>query len=205
MGCFHLLAIVNYAVCTLLTYISVQIPVLNSLRYVLRSAISGSCGNSMFNVLEDLPCCFWKCYFLTWILVIRRIKWNYLTARLGKLYAYLLGHLAAWYKLLPKMVQANDVWGQPKVETPQFTPGPACVLMTYIWYNCLNSLTWPEHSYNQNYSCTSCSFILWKQNVFFVTKKWVWEMAPKATWALIFVCTYLSLTYSMFAFQEWAQ
>ena len=53
-GCFHVLAIVNSAAVNIRVHVSFQIIVFVFSRYMHRSRIAGSCGNSTFSFLWNL-------------------------------------------------------------------------------------------------------------------------------------------------------
>ena len=54
MGCFHLFALVNKAAGNSGLQISLQVPAFNSFVCIPRSRISGSSGNSIFNLCTIL-------------------------------------------------------------------------------------------------------------------------------------------------------
>ena len=60
LGCFHVLAIVNSAAINIGVHVSFQIIVLSNYKYMPRSGIAGSYGNSVFNFLRLGHLFFWS-------------------------------------------------------------------------------------------------------------------------------------------------
>ena len=53
--CFHLLALVNNVAINTDVQVSVWVPVFNSFRYIAKSRIAGSHGNSALNFFKERP------------------------------------------------------------------------------------------------------------------------------------------------------
>ena len=53
LGCFHLLVLMNNAAINIYVQVFVLMYILNSLGYIPRSKIAGTCDNSIFNISRN--------------------------------------------------------------------------------------------------------------------------------------------------------